>query len=100
VGGYRDFPFMEDYYLWLRLLQKYDQVKNIDESLVLVRGGSEMVSRRKGMQYLKSELSLYLFFIKNTQCNKIYQTFVFLGRATARLVPGKILSVIYRVLRK
>lgn len=51
VGGYMDCPFFEDYYLWARMLKGGYTGYNIPESLLYMRGGSEMYQRRGGFSY-------------------------------------------------
>jgi glycosyltransferase involved in cell wall biosynthesis len=57
-GGYPHHFQNEDYALWIELITKGYQFGNMNESLVRVRGGSEMVSRRGGLAYLKAEIKM------------------------------------------
>lgn len=95
AGGYLDHPLMEDYNLWLRCLALNYQMANIESSLVKVRAGNEMVSRRKGMNYLKSEYDL--FKLKNSlKIDNVFNNFrIFLCRALLRLIPLTLLRIIY-----
>ena len=54
VGNYQDFPLMEDYYLWFRLLKNKCEGKNISNILVSVRTGEGMIKRRSGIDYFKN----------------------------------------------
>ncbi len=58
VGGYIDWYCEEDYYLWIRLALAGKEFGNVDETLVNVRIGDEMYSRRGGIRYFKSEAKL------------------------------------------
>ena len=51
VGNYMDCPFFEDYYLWIRMLNNGCKFYNIQDSLVKVRGGIDMLNRRGGKNY-------------------------------------------------
>lgn len=51
AGGYMDFPFFEDYYLWARMLKQGCIGYNIPESLLHMRSGSDMYQRRGGLEY-------------------------------------------------
>lgn len=51
VGGYKDCPLFEDYYLWARILKAGYQGYNIPESLLYMRAGEEMYQRRGGFHY-------------------------------------------------
>ena len=58
VGGYLAWFCNEDYYLWIRMLQKGYKFKNLPDRLVYVRVGEEMYGRRGGIKYFKSEACL------------------------------------------
>lgn len=47
VGGYQDFKFMEDYYLWIRLYAQGYKLENINEILVDARTGIKMIKEEK-----------------------------------------------------
>lgn len=95
AGGYLDHPLMEDYNLWLRCLALNYQMANIESPLVNVRAGNEMVSRRKGVNYLRSEYDL--FKLKNSlKTDSVFNNFrIFLSRALLRLIPLSLLRIIY-----
>lgn len=65
AGGYLDWHYNEDYYLWIRMYLSGAIFANIDENLVFVRVGKEMFSRRGGKSYYKSEKNLMKFMYKN-----------------------------------
>lgn len=55
AGGYLTFAFLEDYYLWVRLLAIPGmQAVNHDEILVYMRVDQGMFARRGGVKYLRS----------------------------------------------
>lgn len=61
VGGYQDFFLLEDYYLWVRMLQKGCLGYNLQESLLWMRAGSDMYKRRAGRKYAKSQKMLFKY---------------------------------------
>lgn len=63
-GGYRDWYCEEDYYLWLRMMQKGYKFGNLPDVLVNVRAGEEMTARRGGIKYFESEKRLQLYMLK------------------------------------
>lgn len=65
VGGYQDWHYNEDYYLWLRMLLNGCNFANINHVLVNVRIGSEMYQRRGGIRYFRSEARLQNFMLEN-----------------------------------
>lgn len=54
IGNYRSVRGVEDYDLWIRAVYYNLSMANIPESLVLMRVGEGMYSRRGGKGYLKS----------------------------------------------
>ncbi|GKX51173.1 glycosyltransferase [Budvicia aquatica] len=99
VGGYKDHPFMEDYNLWLRVLSNNHKVYNFDESLVLARTGVSMLKRRKGFQYISSELKLAKLKYKLCMQSFSEASTVFLFRVMPRLLPNMFLKIVYKKLR-
>lgn len=58
AGNYQHMPYREDYFLWIRMLEKGAEFYNIQKPLVLVRAGDAMYKRRAGKQMLDSCISL------------------------------------------
>ncbi|MRT13696.1 glycosyltransferase [Enterobacteriaceae bacterium RIT711] len=100
IGGYQHHLYMEDYNLWLRVISAGFQTHNIDDILVDARAGSNMILRRKGMNYIKSELQLAKLkydlnidgFVGAISCAAI--------RILPRLLPLSLLEFVYKRLRK
>lgn len=65
AGGYLDWKWNEDYYLWVRMYLAGCRFANIDENLCYVRVGKDMYRRRGGWQYFLSEYKLQKFMRKN-----------------------------------
>ncbi len=59
VGGYQDFYLLEDYFLWIRMLQKGDLGYNIQEPLLWMRAGPEMYKRHAGWKHVKTQNALF-----------------------------------------
>lgn len=75
AGGYQDFYLLEDYYLWIRMLQNGSQGYNLQEPLLWMRAGSDMYKRRAGWKYAKSQKALFKYmkdsgFISGSQYMK------------------------------
>lgn len=99
VGSYEDVLYFEDYYLWLKCIQKGLPIKNIDHVGVFVRTGKSMIGRRLGLKYVKHELD---FIIKSYRGRLI--TFgVMLKMITLRIPPRffgtSLLQLIYKFMR-
>ena len=61
AGGYQDFYLLEDYYLWIRMLQRGCVGYNIQQPLLWMRAGSEMYKRRAGWKYAMSQKKLFKY---------------------------------------
>jgi glycosyltransferase involved in cell wall biosynthesis len=95
VGGYKDMPGYEDYYLWMRLLLDHKGM-NLNENLVYARVGNNMFGRRQGIAFLVKEIKFQktLFAEKLINKNQFYKNIIF--RGMIRLFPKSILSLFYR----
>lgn len=82
VGGYIDWYCDEDYYLWLRMALEGMKFKNLFDTLVNVRVGKEMYSRRGGYKYFKSEARLQVYMLKN----RVISPVTFLINVLKRLI--------------
>ena len=65
AGGYQDFYLLEDYYLWIRMLQNGAIGYNLQEPLLWRRAGSDMYKRRAGWKYARSQKALFKY-MKNS----------------------------------
>ncbi|WP_264645919.1 glycosyltransferase [Candidatus Symbiopectobacterium sp. NZEC127] len=100
VGGYLHHAFMEDYNLWLRVLASGYKVGNLVEPLVYVRAGRSMIQRRKGLVYISSEYKLFKLKLALGLDNRFMASYIFILRASARMLPTKFLSKLYCFFRK
>lgn len=95
VGGYKHHLYMEDYNLWLRLIYSGYKTANLSTPLLDVRSGGNMLNKRRGLVYIKSEYQLY----KLKQALKVNGWFknliYFIVRVLPRIMPKEILSFIY-----
>ncbi|HBH7053684.1 TPA: glycosyltransferase [Morganella morganii] len=99
IGGYQHHLFMEDYNLWIRLLSKNYVTHNLPDILVNVRAGSSMISRRRGLIYVKSEIQLVKLKLDLNFDNKCSGIYIFSMRSIARLLPLTILKYLYKKFR-
>jgi glycosyltransferase involved in cell wall biosynthesis len=96
AGSYQHFPGFEDYHLWARMLRLGQCLRNAEEILVRVRGGSGMQSRRGGLAYLKQEVAFQLFLhevglVAASGCIRNI-----LLRTPIRLVPARFRQAVYQ----
>jgi glycosyltransferase involved in cell wall biosynthesis len=95
AGSYRDMPFFEDYYLWLRVLQKGYIIENLSANLVFFRVSKKMMTRRHGINYFKKEI--YFFNRLRTEQIIPFSRYIalILLRLPFRLLPLKISFLFY-----
>ena len=97
VGGYIDWHYDEDYYLWIRMAEKGCKFANLPEILVNVRVGKEMYQRRGGWKYFISEYKLQKYMLTK----KIINPLRFLWNVLLRfllqvLFPNKLRGFIFQ----
>lgn len=100
AGSYQDCYGMEDYYLWVRLLVNGVKTANLDESLVSMRAGMEMLSRRKGFRYAIQEFKFQLLLLNLKHITKAKAIINLLLRVPPRLLPSSFLKVVYKIMRR
>jgi glycosyltransferase involved in cell wall biosynthesis len=96
VGGYTDFPRMEDYLLWAKLILAGARVANVAEPLVKYRVGAGAYARRGGLEQLRTELDVQRRFrrLGFTTRNQYLRNVVV--RGGYRLVPEGLRRAAYR----
>lgn len=96
VRGYADMPYFEDYWLWSRILKLGYKAKNIDQVLVRVRAGQDMIARRGGLNYarciIRFEKALHSIGIINFAEMICYITM----RSVVAIMPESLRLFIYR----
>ena len=88
VGGYQHMPYFEDYWLWARMLKAGYKTKNVDNVLVKVRAGHDMIARRGGFDYVKTIVK----FEKNMNKLKFINIFTFFEITIIRILISIISS--------
>ncbi len=100
IGGYKHHLYMEDYNLWLRAVFNNLKIINLKDRLLYVRVNPEMVKRRKGLKYIKSEIELTKLKLSSETIPHGKVIIVSFVRIITRILPSRLLSVIYKVDRK
>lgn len=96
AGGYQDFYLLEDYYLWIRMLNNGAKGYNIKEPILRMRTGAGMYKRRSGFRYAQSQIQLFRYmrrigFISSPQYLKSV-----ISRTIGSLIPSSIRERIYK----
>lgn len=101
AGNYQDMLYFEDYYLWVRMIKNNCKFYNIQENLVNVRGGNDMIKRRGGTKYIKPIIKFEKQLLKLKLINIIEYQINILERILVSLIPNNVRYSIYKkVLRK
>lgn len=87
AGGYQDWFWNEDYYLWIRMWLNGAVFGNTGTVLVNVRTGKEMYQRRGGKKYFKSEKGLQDYMLEHKMINRT----TYLENVAKRFIVQKML---------
>lgn len=100
AGGYEPFPWMEDYWLWARMIVKGCRCANVSDVVVDVRTGEGMYARRSNVAYLKSQVKFFSKLHKLGLVGRAGQAKAVAERAAATLLPTGLVKLAYnKVLR-
>ena len=100
VGGYKPFYLMEDYYLWVRMLENGCTCRNIEEVLVDVRVGAGMYRRRSTGAYLKSQKQFFDYLLEIGYISRPVYLKTMAARAVLAVLPeGAVKKIYNRLLR-
>ena len=101
AGNYQDMLYFEDYYLWCRMIQKGCKFYNVQENLVNVRGGNDMIKRRGGKKYIKPILNFENSIRKLGLINYFEFLVNIVERVIVSLIPNYARYSLYKkILRK
>ena len=95
AGGYQSIRYVEDYDLIVRMLTNGIKFYNIQEVLVCVRIGKDMLKRRSGIPYLAAELRLFHRMYLSGYLNSFQLFLNLLTRLVSRLLPHQFLGMGY-----
>lgn len=97
VGGYIDWYCEEDYYLWVRMVERGMLFANLPDNLVNVRVGDEMYQRRGGVKYFKSEARLQKYMYEHGIISLPRYLYNVTGRFVVQVVmPNKVRSFVFQ----
>lgn len=101
AGNYLDMLYFEDYYLWIRMIKNNCSFYNIQENLVNVRAGNDMIKRRGGIKYIKPIIKFEKELYKMKFINVLEYLKNIITRICVTLMPNNIRFIIYKkILRK
>lgn len=88
AGGYLDWYYNEDYYLWIRMQLNKCCFANTGTNLVNVRTGLDMYKRRGGKKYYLSEKNLQKYMLEH----KMISHFTYCCNCIKRFVIQRVLT--------
>ena len=98
AGGYWHYRLLEDYHLWFMMLINDCQFANLPQTLVNARVGNNMLSRRKGLPYLKMEIFFFKKMLKQKFINYPQFLKAIFSRSLMKIIPIQILEKMYSLL--
>ncbi len=98
AGNYQDMKGFEDYYLWIRMIDSGFSFHNIQESLVNVRAGKEMIKRRGGKGYLAQTIKFEKVLKANKYISKkeYYENICI--RIASAMIPSTLRNKFYKTI--
>lgn len=101
AGGYQPFPWMEDYWLWARMIARGCRCANVPDVLVDVRTGDGMYARRSNIAYLRSQARFFSELRGLGLIGLLDQLKAVVERTAVTVLPAEIVKVVYnKLLRK
>lgn len=102
AGNYIPWHFNEDYYLWIRMLERGAVFANLPQTLVNVRVGKEMYARRGGWKYFKSEKDLQDYMFQHKMISVPRYCYNVFGRFVVQVaMPNELRGFIFqKIFRK
>lgn len=100
AGGYMKMDYLEDYYLWGRLIINNAKFYNIQQVLANIRAGENQILRRSGIKYLRNELKLLNKFKQLGFLNTMEFVKNLAIKIPIRLLPLFLIKKVYHIIRK
>jgi len=100
AGGYQDFYLLEDYYLWIRMLQNGSTGYNLQEPLLWMRAGSEMYKRRAGWKYAQSQKALFKYMKDSGLISGLQYVQSVAVRTVSSLTPNWLREFMFKTLMR
>lgn len=98
VGGYQEMAFMEDYWLFARMIVANASVANVEASLVRYRADDALYGRRGGLRLLRSDVTFQLRARSIGLTTPPQMVRNLAQRVVYRAVPDRVRKLAYRLL--
>ena len=95
-GGYPPVHLKEDYALWCRLARAGARFANLPQVLVHATTGADMIRRRGGWKYIRSEIEMQRLMVQQGLKGPLAAGLHGLARSSVFALPGWARSLVYR----
>jgi glycosyltransferase involved in cell wall biosynthesis len=95
-GSYSSEPNVEDYRLWYEMYKQGARFHNLDQVLVNVRIGNNMIARRTGFKYFRFERELIRKFYRDGFINSGQYVLLYCSKLILRIIPMRFLKIFYQ----
>ncbi|MBE5996940.1 MAG: glycosyltransferase [Lachnospiraceae bacterium] len=100
AGGYNErFHLFEDYYLWIRMLQKGCHGANLKDPILKMRTSESQMLRRGGYRYTKDMLAFHRWILRSGWSRPLDFLTGAVPHAVVCLLPNRLRLRIYQMLR-
>lgn len=100
AGGYPDLRFLEDYYLWSKLLCRGVRFHNLTEPLYLYRFNRATLTRRGGWVNFRNECLLRWFLYRNGKATLAIVLLAMALQLLLRFAPGWLQNILWKGTRQ
>lgn len=98
VGGYENYLFFEDYYLWVKMIRAGYKTYNITKSLVNMRVGAGLYNRRGGIKYIRCMVRFRRKLLREHYITIFEFGVIMVGHIGISMMPNKLRKYIYILL--
>ena len=96
AGSYIELYLLEDYYLWIRMIQNNCIGYNLQQPLLWMRAGAELYKRRSGRKYAFSQRQLFKYMKNIGYISTIQMILSDIERGMMSILPSSCKSFIYK----
>ncbi len=97
AGNYQDWFWNEDYYMWIRMMERGCVFANLPDVLVNMRSGPEQYGRRGGKKYFDSEIGIKKLMLQKGMITPKEYLINYIERFVIQLMlPNKLRGWVYR----
>ena len=98
AGSYRSLYLLEDYDLWVRMLQRGYIGYNLQVPLLWMRAGSDLYLRRGGLRYVKNQIMLFETMRESGFINGLQFIRNVTERGISSVIPNYLRTLLFRFL--